>query len=81
MAKGKKTAGHGQRLRTVSLPLVGTVAVPPPERLAFYAVLGVLGALEVIDWPVAIVVGVGHLLSEQHRSHLLQEAGEAAEAA
>lgn len=78
MAKAKKSGGWPHE---VTLPLAGTVMVPPPERLVFYAVLGVLGALEIIDWPVAVVVGVGHLLSEQHRFHALQEAGQAAEAA
>ncbi|MFD0890699.1 hypothetical protein ACFQ08_39655 [Streptosporangium algeriense] len=81
MAKGDKADGHARRSCRVTLPVVGAVDVPPPERLAFYAVLGVLGALEVIDWPVAIVVGAGHLLSEQRHSPLLQEAGQAAEAA
>jgi uncharacterized membrane protein YjdF len=38
---------------------LGTVTVPPPQKLAFYAVLGVLAALEIIEWPVALVVGVG----------------------
>jgi hypothetical protein len=65
----------------VTVPVLGTVTVPPPQKLAFYAVLGVLGALEIIEWPVALIVGAGHFLSEQHRSSVLQEAGQAAEAA
>jgi hypothetical protein len=60
------------------LPLIGTVVVPPPERLVFYAALGLLTAFEIIEWPVAMVVAAGHFLSEQHASRALQEVGEAA---
>ncbi|SNS39507.1 hypothetical protein SAMN05216276_1008220 [Streptosporangium subroseum] len=65
----------------VSVPVIGTLTLPPPDRLVFYAVLGALGALEIIEWPIALVVGVGHYLTEQRFSPALQEAGQAAEAA
>ncbi|WP_170223679.1 hypothetical protein [Nonomuraea turkmeniaca] len=52
-----------------------------PEQLAFYGVLIALGALEIVEWPVVAIVGVGHLLASQHRFVILREAGEAAEAA
>lgn len=48
---------------SVRLPLVGKVTVPPPQHLAFYTVLGALAATEVIPWPVAVGVGVGHALT------------------
>ena len=44
---------------SVRLPLVGTVQLPPPDQLAFYGVLVGLAALELIDWPVAVAMGVG----------------------
>jgi hypothetical protein len=65
----------------VTLPLVGTVTVPPPDRLVFYGVLGLLGVLEIVEWPIVLIVGAGHFLSEQHRHPTLQQMGEAAEAA
>ncbi|GAA4192199.1 hypothetical protein GCM10022252_33200 [Streptosporangium oxazolinicum] len=65
----------------ITVPVIGTLTVPPPDRLVFYGVLGVLGALGVIEWPVAFVVGLGHYLSEQRRSPALRQAGQAAEAA
>ncbi|WP_204358335.1 hypothetical protein [Streptosporangium sp. 'caverna'] len=73
-------AGEPQRPH-VSVPMIGTLTMPPPDRLVFYAVLGALGALEVIEWPIALVVGVGHYLTEQRFSPALREAGQAAEAA
>jgi hypothetical protein len=86
MAQKKTTSQGGtpdsrSRRPQIDVPIVGTVQMPSADRLAFYATLGVLGALEVIDWPVALVVGVGHLLSEQHHSRTLQEAGQAVESA
>ena len=48
---------------SIRLPLVGKVAVPPPQHLAFYTVLGALAVTEVIPWPVAVGVGLGHALT------------------
>ncbi|MEV7965945.1 hypothetical protein AB0O34_08165 [Sphaerisporangium sp. NPDC088356] len=55
------------------------MVLPPPKRLAFYAALGVLTALEIVEWPIAVVIGVGHFLAEQHVSRALQGIGQAAE--
>jgi len=51
---------------SVNVPIVGKVTVPPPDQLAFYAVLGVLGATELIPWPIAVGLGVGHALATRH---------------
>ncbi|MCV7193264.1 hypothetical protein [Mycolicibacterium brumae] len=61
---------------SVQLPLLGKVGVPSPRQLAFYGVLGGLAALQVIDWPVAVAVGVGHLVT----TRTLTQRVEAAEA-
>jgi hypothetical protein len=65
----------------INLPVVGQVTVPKPEQLAYYGGLAALAALELIDWPVALVIATGHLLASNHRSHLLEELGEALEEA
>ncbi len=57
---------------SVRLPLVGTVRVPPPDQLAFYGVLGGLAVLELIDWPVALAMGLGSALVARHFSELEQ---------
>jgi septal ring-binding cell division protein DamX len=57
---------------SVRLPLVGTVRVPPPDQLAFYGVLGGLAVLELIDWPVALAMGLGSVLVARHLSELEQ---------
>lgn len=65
----------------VNLPLVGRVEVPPPEQLAYFGGLAVLAALELIDWPVALVIATGHVLASNHHNKLLEELGEAMEEA
>ncbi|MEQ4722896.1 hypothetical protein [Nonomuraea sp. B19D2] len=74
------TRTTGERRPQVELPVLGTVTLPEPEHLAFYAVLLALGVLEIVEWPIVGIVGVGHLLAGQHRFLILQEVGEAAEA-
>ena len=54
----------------IRLPLIGTVHVPPPDQLAFYGVLGGLAVLELIDWPVALAMGLGSALVARHFSEL-----------
>ena len=61
---------NGTRLRT-----------PPIEYLAFYAGLGALAAAEVIEWPIAVMFSVGHLLMEATHRPGLQALGEALEEA
>lgn len=55
---------------SIRLPLVGTVHVPPPDQLAFYGVLGGLAVLELIDWPVALAMGLGSALVARHFAEL-----------
>jgi hypothetical protein len=50
---------------------------PPVEHLAFYAGVGALAAAEIIEWPVAVVLTVGHLLIGLTHRPALKELGEA----
>jgi hypothetical protein len=43
--------------------------LPPPEQAAFYVGLGVLTALQLIEWPVAVVIGAGMAVSQRTRPH------------
>lgn len=55
---------------SIRLPLIGAVTVPPPDQLAFYAVLGGLAALELIDWPLAVAMGIGSAVVARHLAEL-----------
>ena len=63
----------------IPLPLGGSVTLPPPQHLAWYAGVGALVVLEILEWPVAAVLALGHLLVDQHQSKVLSDFGEALE--
>ena len=63
----------------INLPVIGQVEIPRPEQLSYYGGLAALAALELIDWPVAVVIMAGHLLASNHHNRLLEELGEAIE--
>jgi hypothetical protein len=43
------------------------------ERLAWYVGLALMAAFDVIDWPVALVIAVGHELASRGRERALRE--------
>lgn len=64
----------------LKLPLLNTaVRTPTRGTLAWYLGLGAMTALEVIEWPVALVVGAGHMLATHSRSQTARELGEGVE--
>jgi hypothetical protein len=56
---------------------LGMVRLPSPKRLAFYGGIVALAAFGILDWPVALVIGAGHLLADDHHHKALAELGEA----
>jgi hypothetical protein len=68
---------HSVRLR---LPAdMGTIRLPEPRRLAFYGGIAALAALGIVDWPVAVVLGIAHKLAEDDHHQSLCEFAEALE--
>lgn len=59
------------------VPVLGKVCIPRPQHLAWYAGVGALAALEVIDWPVALILAAGKALADNHSSDTLREFGQA----
>jgi hypothetical protein len=69
------TAKGGHRIR---LTADGThLETPPVEHLVFYTGVGLLAAAEIIEWPVALVMTAGHILTGLTNRPALQELGEA----
>jgi hypothetical protein len=56
------------------------ITLPPPDKLAFYAGLVAAATLGVVDWPIALVTAVGHLLSDDQHNRTLHALGEALDA-
>lgn len=77
--EARRQVSEGQ-VYSVELPVVGRVPLPSPRQLAIYAALGGLAVLEVIDWPVAVAMGVGSALVSRRLSDLEAREEELAEA-
>ena len=54
---------------------------PAPEYLAFYAGIGVMAAVGIMEWPVVVTVAIGHTLMTAQHNKTLQSLGEALEEA
>jgi hypothetical protein len=79
---------HGAVLRAVEkntmrvvVPVVGELRLPPPQTFAWFGGLATLAVLGVMDWPVAVVIGAGHLFAQQSHMKLLHDFGQALERA
>jgi hypothetical protein len=57
------------------------VETPPVEHLAFYAGLGVLVGVGLVELPIAVALGIGHILIDITRRPGLQALAEALEEA
>jgi hypothetical protein len=71
----EKGTGH------LRLPCLGQVSLPNPQRLAWFGGLTILVAAGLIEWPVALVLSIGHVLSESHHNHIVRDFGQALEEA
>jgi hypothetical protein len=67
--------------RQLQLPVVGRVPVPSTEDLAYYGGVTALVVLGLVDWPVALLLGVGHELAASKHRTMLRSFGEALEVA
>ncbi|HZR13273.1 MAG TPA: hypothetical protein VFC33_08485 [Acidimicrobiia bacterium] len=81
-ARGQRAAAHRAVRRInldVHLPVIGEVVLPEPAHLAWYAGLATLAALEIVEWPIAVVLAIGKALADNHGNHALEEFGQALE--
>ncbi|MCW2639354.1 MAG: hypothetical protein JWP76_1660 [Dactylosporangium sp.] len=60
----------------ISIPVIGEVRLPPAPNLAFFAAVGALTAFGLIQWPVALIVIIGHVLATNARSGTARGFGE-----
>ena len=72
------TAATVPPVTTITLPWLGTIRVSRPE-LVFVGGVAALGVLGFLEWPVALVLGAGHVLAADRGRPDVREAGEAME--
>lgn len=65
----------------VTVPLIGTITLPPPDQLAYVGGIAALVALEVMEWPVGLALTAGHVLATNSHNKIIQDFGHALEAA
>ena len=61
------------------LPVVGRVSLPPVDHLVWYGGVAVLTAVEMIEWPIALVLVVGRVLADNRTHRTVRAFGEALE--
>ncbi len=61
------------------VPVLGFDLEVPKELIPFYAGLGAMAVLEIIEWPLALVIAVGHTVASGSRNNTIRELGEGLE--
>jgi len=63
--------------KAVRLPILGRVTLPHPDTLIYYVGIGVLVAVELIEWPIALIIGAGHMMANRQHRDFIRGLGEA----
>ena len=73
---------HTDATPTTRLPVpgLGTIELSRPE-LVYVGGIVALGALGLLEWPIALVIGAGHLLAADRSNRAARELGDALEEA
>jgi hypothetical protein len=79
-AAHQAVAANSSHIRFTVAHTAVDISLPPVDKLAFYAGLGGAAALGIIDWPIAALTTIGHLLSDDRRNRTLRALGEALDA-
>ena len=74
------TNGRVRVLQKVKRQGVSVAQPHSAEHLAWYAGLTLMALFEVIEWPVALVIAVGHELARRARNRAIRELAEGIEA-
>ena len=61
----------------LELPVIGMVHLPAKEDLVFIGGVTAMAAVGLLEWPVAVLLGIGHTLSTNRHNKLIREFGEA----
>jgi hypothetical protein len=72
-------AARGEKI-FVKLPLVGPVDLPSGPHLLWFASAAALAAVDIVEWPVALLMIIGKALSDSDRSEPVRTLGRVMEA-
>lgn len=74
----QKDDGIMQRISRLPLPGAGMARAMPtgmPGRALWWGGLAALAAFDVVEWPVAVIVGAGEWVAEQYAKAAVQRPG------
>ena len=74
------TNGRVQVLQKVKRPGASVAQPYSTEHLAWFAGLTLMAPFDVIEWPVALVIAVGHEIARRARNKAIRELAEGIEA-
>jgi hypothetical protein len=66
--------------RNISMPRSRGATQRPPLRFGWYAGLAVMATIEVIEWPLAILMMLGHEIAHRAHKQALRDFAEGVEA-
>jgi hypothetical protein len=70
----------GRNSMQLHVPVLGELTLPPPEQVAFIGGIAALAVIGLLEWPVAVLLGVGHGLATHAHRKMVRALGEALEA-
>lgn len=62
-----------RRVAQFRVPVLDRTLEVPRELIPYYAGLGAMALLELIEWPVALLIAAGHTLAARSRNQALRE--------
>ena len=62
------------------LPVLGELNLPAPEQLVFIGGVAVVAVIGLLEWPVAALLVVGHVVATSSHRSMVRALGEALEA-
>jgi hypothetical protein len=69
--RGRSSSKEPEHAGAFTLPIIHTDVTI--EHAAYFGALGVLAALEVIEWPLATVLIVGHVVADRAHRRVFRE--------
>jgi hypothetical protein len=77
MGREAAASATAQNSIRVEMPGMGHLHLPPLDQIGFLGGIAALALIEIIEWPVAAALTVGHILAHNRHHALLRDFGEA----
>jgi hypothetical protein len=76
-AREAASRAAAQNSIVVQVPGIAQLHLPPLDQIGFLGGIATLALIQIIEWPVAVALTVGHILAHNRHHALLRDFGEA----